>query len=423
MLKFESTNSRDIVLFSIGLTLCLVSALSSVVGVNLQKLSHMKNALKSENQRKNWLKQWRWWCGMLLVILGALFDFASLGFAPQMVVAAFGSFTLIINAWTAPIMLGEHITKAEFASTLIIFFGATLTVVSSPISHDSYTLDDLLERFADFLFLLYVSVVLGLCVIFVLIFLRAEKLKTQNPEQYHKYWFRIHPICIASVSGMLGAQSLLVAKAVVLIIASLINGDTDTASRFQPYLILISLFFFICTQTYTLNAALLRFDAIIVLPVFQVFWITTGVVGAAAFYQEFSDVGTVSKALGILGVAIIAFGIYLLSILHVKAPQTEVQLSIVESGKSRGSAGSISKLFRTSTDLGNAIQSISLHQGFISEWNEQNTFQSFQDEDGGRPHSVSIDFGELNSKRCNKVDQLKDVCRGTVSLYEMRTRE
>jgi uncharacterized membrane protein len=82
--------------------------------------------------------QSKWWCGMSMVILGALLDFLSLGFAPQTVVAAFGSFTIVLNTLIAPWMLGERQTKQEIQYTMLIFVGAVLAVANAPMTQNSY---------------------------------------------------------------------------------------------------------------------------------------------------------------------------------------------------------------------------------------------------------------------------------------------
>jgi hypothetical protein len=80
----------------------------------------------------------------------------------------------------------------------------------------------------------------------------------------------IHPISIAALSGILGAQSLLFAKAVALILLSLATGDRSVMSQLDTYLILLAMIFFVASQTHTLNASLQRFESVFVLPVFQV---------------------------------------------------------------------------------------------------------------------------------------------------------
>eukprot|EP00300_Choanocystis_sp_HF-7_P008271 c15823_g1_i2.p1 GENE.c15823_g1_i2~~c15823_g1_i2.p1 ORF type:complete len:200 (+),score=22.53 c15823_g1_i2:42-641(+) len=182
--------SADLLLFVIGVSLCFASACLSVFGVNLQKLIHLKNEAKPERERVPYYRQWKWWCAYLLVILGALFDFASLGFAPQMVVAAFGSFTLVINTWTAPLVLKETITKSELLATFLIFGGAFLAVVNAPLTRHSYGLDDLIDLLKTTQFVIYMAGVMCIGTVLVVTFHHANRLANFSSPAYSEHWRR-----------------------------------------------------------------------------------------------------------------------------------------------------------------------------------------------------------------------------------------
>ena len=119
-----------------GIILCIGAAFCSVVGITLQKKTHVSNlklpeklrfgnqlalehskllnpAWGSYTDRKSYVKLPGWWMGLLGIILGAVLDFVSLGFAPQTVVASLGSMTLVINAVVAPIALKEKLARLE----------------------------------------------------------------------------------------------------------------------------------------------------------------------------------------------------------------------------------------------------------------------------------------------------------------------
>ena len=50
--------------------------------------------LQPLDERTPYLHQFRWWIGTVLVVIGAIADFASFALAPQSLVAPTGAFTL-----------------------------------------------------------------------------------------------------------------------------------------------------------------------------------------------------------------------------------------------------------------------------------------------------------------------------------------
>ncbi|ETO28613.1 hypothetical protein RFI_08517 [Reticulomyxa filosa] len=72
-----------------------------------------------------------WLIGLFLQVIGAIFDFVALGFAPQSVVAPLGSLTLVVNVCLAPIMQNEIPSKRVIFSTFVIVIGCIITVVFS----------------------------------------------------------------------------------------------------------------------------------------------------------------------------------------------------------------------------------------------------------------------------------------------------
>eukprot|EP00298_Acanthocystis_sp_HF-20_P023213 c31761_g1_i1.p1 GENE.c31761_g1_i1~~c31761_g1_i1.p1 ORF type:complete len:164 (+),score=63.14 c31761_g1_i1:40-531(+) len=155
----SDSDSSDSLYFLVGITLCLLSAFSSVIGVNLQKKAHNKRAsivVIGDEKKKSLLRDPLWWFGLSLVVLGALLDFASMGFAPQTVVAAFGAATLVINTWTAPFFLKETLTKKAFGATLMISCGAILVVVNASNHSSELSLNQVYARFSSQDFTIYI---------------------------------------------------------------------------------------------------------------------------------------------------------------------------------------------------------------------------------------------------------------------------
>jgi hypothetical protein len=141
----------------IGVGLVVVSCAVSNLGLNIQKLFHIRQANLQKQQSLNQLetelvhglksdevhpvaekkkkqkgddycRQPLWICGFSLVLIGSLLDFAALGFAAQTVIAPLGSLTLVTNVWFAPYFNGEQATRKDMIATAFIVIGSATAV-------------------------------------------------------------------------------------------------------------------------------------------------------------------------------------------------------------------------------------------------------------------------------------------------------
>jgi drug/metabolite transporter (DMT)-like permease len=161
----------------IGVILAAVASIISNFGVNLQKLSHQKEG--QFNEDRNYWTDRTWVIGLVMVILGSVFDFLALGFAAQSIVrfcfacrdplkhevssldslvsfillfvsslsfaldmplkpfvclclfsqvAPLGSLTLVANVFFAPLMLGETLDRRDWVGTAAIVVGSAVAV-------------------------------------------------------------------------------------------------------------------------------------------------------------------------------------------------------------------------------------------------------------------------------------------------------
>eukprot|EP00298_Acanthocystis_sp_HF-20_P010311 c18794_g1_i3.p1 GENE.c18794_g1_i3~~c18794_g1_i3.p1 ORF type:complete len:408 (+),score=156.08 c18794_g1_i3:81-1304(+) len=300
--------------YLIGVGLCTLSAVCSVIGVNVQKTVHNTKAKRANHSKKSFAKEPLWWFGFFLISVGALFDFLSMGFAPQTVVSAMGSMTLVINTWTAPLFLKEKLTKKVLGATVVIMCGAVLVVINASNSYQEHSVDDLLDRFKSWIFFAYAGFVIWVVSCLLGLFLICERSVAKHNLAFSE---RMHSMSIASLSGILGAQSLLFAKAfMTALVFSIENHDAAPFLRWETYFVIFGTVGCVYIQTYTLNIALARFDTLFVYPIFQVCWTLGGVLGAGVFYQEFSGMKDDNITQMTLGFLVLITGICFFSKFH-----------------------------------------------------------------------------------------------------------
>lgn len=59
----------------VGIIIAVLASSASNLGVNVQKYGFMQEAKRPLEQRRPYVRLWRWWLGMVLVVFGAIGDF------------------------------------------------------------------------------------------------------------------------------------------------------------------------------------------------------------------------------------------------------------------------------------------------------------------------------------------------------------
>ena len=340
----------------VGCCIALFAAVSSNIGLNLQRLSHLENQFVdpfAKHKREKPLSQQvgvcarpRWVLGISLMIVASLADFAALSFAAQSLVASLGSLSLVANALIAPLIVKEKITSREWKAIGLICIGDACCILFGQHKSEVYTLDALMDLYGETPFIVYaVFMVIAIVSIWFSIYwietvyaptniataeqqqqiinnnkdnnkdnnkekdtdnnandkeknsndtndartsISSERSEIQVELSSHQFSFTYDPNgCVAKyhrfshamLSGILGAQSVLLGKSTAELIKTLIAGRGNLFLHMGTYVILISMVVCIVTQVHYLNEALKRVEATIVVPVFQTFWTLISVIG------------------------------------------------------------------------------------------------------------------------------------------------
>lgn len=309
-------------LWYIGVSLSIFSSVASNLGVNTQKFSLTQEIKRvkakaqltvEEVHEQPYLVQPIWLLGLLLIILGAVGDFAALGFAAQSLATPVGGFTLVANMFFGHFLLKEHIGKRDLFATLLILCGVVLVAVSGEKTEKTFDLECLLELYKRKIFIFYIIGVILVCISLLMFAMYLSKLRSQAPNSStYLRLRRIHPIIPTALSGILGSQSVLFAKSTAEILKVTFTEENQLDS-YEPYLIVLAMLATIFSQLHWLAHSLRLFDALLVVPLFQCFFISGGVVGGAVFFDEFKTLSETDKALFGVGLGLILLGVYTLS--------------------------------------------------------------------------------------------------------------
>mmetsp|Transcript_7361 Transcript_7361/g.8449 ORF Transcript_7361/g.8449 Transcript_7361/m.8449 type:complete len:523 (-) Transcript_7361:280-1848(-) len=305
-------------LWYVGVILSVLASVASNLGVNVQKYSMMKEIQRAkenkEYKEKPYIRQQLWLFGLLLVIAGALGDFAALGYAAQSLVTPVGGFTIVANLFFAHFWLEERLDKNDLGATFLVLLGIVLVAVSAEKSTKRYTLDCLVALYKRKEFIIYVVVMLATVGILYFGTTRLAKLKEASPFNpgYHR-WKKLHPIFPAALSGFVGAQSVLFAKSVAELLKESFTNGNNQFNSWEVYLIIFCLLTAIFVQLHWLAHGLRLFDAVLIVPIFQCCFITGGVVGGAFYFAEFDDLSDGEIVVFVAGLLLTIIGVYLLT--------------------------------------------------------------------------------------------------------------
>ena len=298
----------------------------------------------------NYTRQLTWQCGLALVIVGSLFDFAALAFASQSLIAPLGSLTLVSNVFLAPLLLKEKLSRRDVVCTLVIVVGAALAV--SCASHDDST-QSVSAMFSNFLriqFIAYAALVVLSVVVLRVITWKAAALRkrahtSREAAKRYQAGMKYHRFGYAAAAGIMGAQSVLFAKCTSTLFRTMIAGDGVMFVYPGTYGVLLGLGVTIFFQIRWLNSGLRLFPALYVVPVFQSFWILVSVISGMVFFQEYH--GVLDQPLQACG---FCFGIFLtiggVYVLSQKAGQDGPQESASDAMAADDAEASLDKAAR-----------------------------------------------------------------------------
>ncbi|ETO63681.1 hypothetical protein, variant 1 [Phytophthora nicotianae P1976] len=292
----------------IGLAIVITSAVLSNLGVNVQKLSHVREEEKPVFERQTYYTRPLWLIGLVLVVLGAVGDFEALGFAPQALVASVGGgFTVLANVFFAHLWLGQILTKTDVLGTLLIIIGVVLSTVANE-PDEQMSLVELEKQFFQLGFLIYLGV---MTVVLGGIFGQIEAI-LRLPRALNENKYRLLPFMYATASGIFGSFSVLLAKCASILLILTFSGENQFV-YFTTYLFMGGMMCTLVLQTDLLNRAIMAGDTLSVFPMFQCFWIGSSVIGGVVFYEKYMRFSLFDWLCLPIALAFIIMGIYLLA--------------------------------------------------------------------------------------------------------------
>ncbi|KAL2939506.1 putative magnesium transporter NIPA8 [Bienertia sinuspersici] len=303
----------------VGAFINLFGSIAINFGTNLLKLGHTeRERFMLENKDTNGkvvlksitnFQTWR--VGILFFAFGNCLNFISFGYAAQSLLAALGSVQFVSNIAFAYFVLSKKISVKVLVATAFIVLGNVFLVAFGNHQSPVYTPEQLAEKYSNITFLFYCLTLVFVVAFHHYLYRRGEILANSGHE-FKSYWQMLQPFSYAVVSGAVGSCSVLFAKSLSNLLRLAMSSNYHLHSWFTYSMLLL----FLSTAGFwmaRLNEGLAFFDAIVIVPMFQIAWTFFSICTGFVYFQEYQVFNTLRTTMFILGMMSVFIGITLLA--------------------------------------------------------------------------------------------------------------
>ncbi|KAL7220963.1 hypothetical protein ACSBR1_023003 [Camellia fascicularis] len=305
----------------IGAFINLFGSIAINFGTNLLKLGHDErerhsvlggDSTNGKIVTKPIIHFQTWRIGILFFALGNCLNFISFGYAAQSLLAALGSIQFVSNIAFAYFVLNKTVTVKVMVATAFIVLGNTFLVAFGNHQSPVYTPEQLAEKYSNITFLFYCLILVLVVAFHHSVYRRGEVLLAIPAHDLKPYWQMLLPFSYAIVSGAVGSCSVLFAKSLSNLLRLSMSGGYQLHSWFTYSMLLL----FLSTAGFwmaRLNEGLSLFDAILIVPMFQIAWTFFSICTGFVYFQEYQVFGALRTTMFILGMISVFIGISLLA--------------------------------------------------------------------------------------------------------------
>ncbi|KAL5392888.1 hypothetical protein DPSP01_000583 [Paraphaeosphaeria sporulosa] len=295
------TSSRPPAYKIVGIILAISSGL--FIGVSFVLKKH---GLLKANEKYNeaagdgygYLKNFWWWSGMTLMIIGEICNFVAYAFVDAILVTPMGALTVVVAAILSAIFLKERLSFVGKIGCVNCIIGSIIIALNAPQQSAVSNIQDMKKLVIAPGFLVYGGVVIVASVVIAL---------WLGPKYGKKSMMVYLTIC-----SLIGGLSVVATQGLGAAIIAQINGQSQFKEWFL-YVLLVFVISTLLTEIIYLNKALNLFNAALVTPTYYVFFTSATIVTSAILFQGFK--GTViSITTIIMGFLQICTGVVLLQL-------------------------------------------------------------------------------------------------------------
>jgi len=260
----------------IGLLVTFVGLAMTAIGLMLQKFAHNKRMKEKEEDRQTYFVSKWWWAGMTVFCIGNLVFWSVLALVPQVVLACWQCWAMIITILLAPVILGEMVTMGKLINVVIIVAGVVWVVMASPGQYEEYTSEVFWAAVHDVAFL---SITGGMILLFFALL----------ASQYWTLEDRMASLRYILIAAIINWYSVLSARCSSgFFLSTVVHKGSGTAG-FEFWCLLGLMLACAGLNVHFLNKALECDKAIFVVPIYESLAIAGQILFGIVFFREFDD--------------------------------------------------------------------------------------------------------------------------------------
>ncbi|XP_053738053.1 NIPA-like protein 2 [Synchiropus splendidus] len=280
--------------YLLGIIISICGNVLISISLNIQKYAHV---LQSQRGSRPYYTSFRWWCGVVLMGVGELGNFAAYGFAPASLIAPLGCVSVIASAIISVVFLKETVQSSDIVGCTLAITGTYVLVTFAPHTSTHVTAHLVQYYLISWQFLLYVAVEVTIFSILLYVY-KWRKVK--------------HIVIVILLVALLASATVISVKAVSGMITETIKGDLQLI--YPIFYVMVIIMVASCAfQIKFLNQAMKMFDATEVVPINFVFFTASAIVAGVVFYQEFEGLAALNIFMFLFGCLLSFLGVFLIA--------------------------------------------------------------------------------------------------------------
>jgi drug/metabolite transporter (DMT)-like permease len=295
------SDSRPPIYKAVGISLAVSSGIFIGSSFVLKKTGLLKANIKYNEEAGEgygYLKNFWWWLGMTLMIVGEVCNLIAYAFVDAILVTPMGALSVVVTTILSAIFLKERLSFVGKVGCFNCIVGSIVIAMNAPQQSAVSTIQDMEHYVKAPGFLSFAGVIIVLCTFIAL---------WAGPRYGKKSMFVYLGIC-----SLIGGLSVVATQGLGAAVLAQINGVSQFKEWFL-YVLLVFVVITLLTEIIYLNKALNLYNAALVTPTYYVFFTSSTIVTSAILFQGFKGTA-IAIATIIMGFLQICSGVILLQL-------------------------------------------------------------------------------------------------------------
>ncbi|CAG7955166.1 unnamed protein product [Penicillium salamii] len=295
------SSGRPPIYKAVGISLAVASGVFIGISFVIKKIGLLKANVKYNEEAGEgygYLKNFWWWLGMTLMIVGEICNFVAYAFVDAILVTPLGALSVVITTILSAIFLKERLSFVGKVGCFCCIIGSVTIAMNAPEQSSVEDIQGMQHFVIQPGFLVYAG----------LIIVGAVFTALWAGPRYGKTSMFVY----ISICSMVGGLSVVATQGLGSAILAQINGEEQFKHWFL-YVLFVFVIGTLLTEIIYLNKALNLFNAALVTPTYYVMFTTATIITSAILFQGFKGTA-VQITTVIIGFLQICAGVVLLQL-------------------------------------------------------------------------------------------------------------